>query len=81
MAPLQQARQGQPLLVSVGRLHRVKGLSLLLEAWAGDDELFETLNLVIVGGGLEQPTAEESLVLRQFDEVGSRVARAGHGSS
>jgi len=79
VAALPQDRQGLPLLVSVGRLHRVKGLSLLLEAWAGDDELFETLNLVIVGGGLEQPTAEESLVLRQFDEVGSRIPRASRG--
>ncbi|MFN0156082.1 MAG: glycosyltransferase [Gaiella sp.] len=76
---LPQQRHGLPLLVSVGRLHRVKGLSLLLEAWAGDDELHRSLNLVIVGGGLEQPTPEETLVLGQFEEVCARIPRAREG--
>jgi len=72
-------RHGLPLLVSVGRLHRVKGLPLLLEAWAGDDELHRSLNLVIVGGTLEQPTPEERIVLEQLDHVCARVARAREG--
>ena len=79
VAALPHQRQGLPLLVSVGRLHRVKGLSLLLEAWAGDDELYESLNLVIVGGGLERPTPEESVVLRQLDDVSARIPRAHQG--
>jgi len=79
VAALPHERHGLPLLVSVGRLHRVKGLPLLLEAWAGDDELHRSLNLVIVGGGLEQPTPEETLVLGQLDDVCARVPRAREG--
>ncbi len=79
VAALPHHRHGLPLLVSVGRLHRVKGFALLLEAWSGDDDLYESFNLVIVGGGLEQPTPEESLVLRQLDDVSSRIPRACQG--
>ncbi|MBM3677296.1 MAG: glycosyltransferase family 1 protein [Actinobacteria bacterium] len=76
---LPQERHGLPLLVSVGRLHRVKGLPLLLEAWSGDDDLHRQLNLVIVGGGLEQPTLEETIVLGQLEDVCARVPRACEG--
>ncbi|MEP7223495.1 MAG: glycosyltransferase [Actinomycetota bacterium] len=79
VAALPPQRHGLPLLVSVGRLHRVKGLPLLLEAWAGDDDLHRSLNLVIVGGGLEHPTPEENLVLRQLDDVCTRIPRAREG--
>ena len=50
-----RARAGLPLVVSVGRFHRVKGFHRLLEAWAGDPELFAAFNLAIVGGNLEHP--------------------------
>jgi glycosyltransferase involved in cell wall biosynthesis len=76
---LPQRRHGLPLLVSVGRLHRVKGLPLLLEAWAGDDDLHRSLNLVIVGGDLEQPTPEETTVLGQLEDVCARIPRAREG--
>ncbi len=79
VAALPSQRHGLPLLVSVGRLHRVKGLPLLLEAWASDDDLHRSLNLVIVGGGLEQPTPEEKVVLRQLDDVCARIPRAREG--
>ncbi len=79
VAALPQQRHGLPLLVSVGRLHRVKGFSLLLEAWAGDDDLHRSLNLVIVGGGLEKPTTEEQAVLQQLEAVNTRVPRAREG--
>ena len=79
VAALPPERHGLALLVSVGRLHRVKGLPLLLEAWAGDDELHRSLNLVIVGGGLDQPTPEEALVLGHLDDVCARVPRAREG--
>ena len=79
VAALPPERHGLPLLVSVGRLHRVKGLPLLVEAWAGDDELHRSLNLVIVGGGLEEPTPEEALVLGQLDDVCARLPRARDG--
>jgi glycosyltransferase involved in cell wall biosynthesis len=76
---LPRRRHGLPLLVSVGRLHRVKGFPLLLEAWARDKDLHRSLNLVIVGGGLEEPTPEESIVLGQLEEVCARIPRAREG--
>ena len=79
IATLPPRRHGLPLLLSVGRLHRVKGLPLLLEAWAGDDDLLRSLNLVLVGGNLERPTAEEEAVLAQIDEVCARLPHARKG--
>lgn len=76
---LPQERHGLPLLLSVGRLHRVKGFPLLLEAWAGDAELYRAFNLVIVGGGLEQPTPEELYVLAALEEAGARFPHASEG--
>ena len=63
---LPAARHGLPLILSVGRLHRVKGFTTLLEAWAGAPELRSAFNLAIVGGDLERPTAEERIVLDQL---------------
>ena len=79
IAALPWHRRGLPLVVSVGRLHRVKGMPLLLEAWAGDDNLHRALNLVIVGGNLERPTAEEQAVLAGLDEVFERMPHAREG--
>jgi glycosyltransferase involved in cell wall biosynthesis len=63
------SRRELPLLLTVSRLHRVKGIPLLVDAWSGDPELFAAFNLVVVGGGLEQPTTEERLVLEEIDAV------------
>ena len=76
---LAPARAGLPLVVSVGRFHRVKGFHRLLEAWAGDPELFAAFNLAIVGGNIEHPTAEERGVIRAMREVGRRHPRAQDG--
>jgi glycosyltransferase involved in cell wall biosynthesis len=69
---LPRARAGLPLLVSVGRFHRVKGFHRLLEAWAGDPELYAAFNLAVVGGNIEHPTEEERGVIRSLHEVGQR---------
>ena len=61
IAALPPERHGLPLLLSVGRLHRVKGLALLLEAWAGDDVLHRSLKLEDVCAAV--PRAREGLVL------------------
>ena len=79
LGALPRDRHGLPLLLSVGRLHRVKGFPLLLEAWAGDDDLHRAFNLVIVGGGLEQPTPEELHVLAGMDEACVRYPNAREG--
>ncbi len=52
-------RQGLPLALSVGRLHRIKGMASVVEAWAGDPALRQRCNLVIVGGDLVNPTRDE----------------------
>ena len=66
-------------MISVGRLHRVKGFAALLEAWAGDPALRDAANLVIVGGDLAHPSAEESSVLDALHAVRRRHAGAGDG--
>lgn len=72
-------RHELPLLVTVGRLHRVKGIPLLVDAWSGDDALSSSFNLLVVGGELERPTAEERLVLDEIDAVCRRRPRALDG--
>lgn len=79
VATLPVERAGLPLLLSVGRFHRVKGFDRLLEAWAGDPTLFAAFNLVLVGGDLERPTEEEAAVLRSLDIVEKRFPHARSG--
>jgi glycosyltransferase involved in cell wall biosynthesis len=76
---LPRSRGGLPLLVSVGRFHRVKGFHRLLEAWAGDPELYAAFNLAVVGGNLAHPTEEERGVIRSLHEVGQRHPWARDG--
>jgi len=67
---LPQHRRGLPLLLSVGRLHRVKGTAALVQAWAGDPALREGSNLVLVGGDLEHPSPDEQ---EQLSRIGALV--------
>ena len=76
---LRERRLGLPLLLTVARLNRVKGISQLVEAWAGDRELLEGFNLVIVGGDLENPTPEERSVLAEIEAVCARLPGARRG--
>jgi glycosyltransferase involved in cell wall biosynthesis len=59
VAALPATRQGLPIALSVGRLHRVKGMATVVEAWAADPALRARCNLLIVGGDLAQPSADE----------------------
>jgi glycosyltransferase involved in cell wall biosynthesis len=59
IAALGPDRRGLPFVVSVGRLAEVKGMARLVEAFAADPALRARANLVIVGGDLDDPTAEE----------------------
>ena len=63
-------RQGLPLVLSVGRLHRVKGMATLVRAWADDPDLWQRSNLVIVGGDLAGPSADER---EQLDRIAAVV--------
>jgi glycosyltransferase involved in cell wall biosynthesis len=71
LAALPAARRGLPLAVSVGRLHRVKGMPDVAAAWAGSPDLHARCNLLIVGGDLADPSPEER---RELDRIAAAVA-------
>jgi len=86
-------RRDLPLLVSVGRLHRVKGMATIVEAWAGvgvgvgagagvgarpdatDADagapvpLRDRANLLLIGGDLVRPSADEREQLDLIDAI------------
>ncbi|SMH42192.1 Glycosyltransferase involved in cell wall bisynthesis [Rathayibacter oskolensis] len=79
LAALPEERRGLPLLLSVGRLHRVKGMASLAEAWAGDPALRTRANLLLVGGDLEDPSPDEREQLDRIEAVASDgLLLAGH---
>ena len=59
-------RRGLPLVVTLGRMHRVKGMATLVEAWASGP-LRERANLLIIGGDLEHPSLDEREQLERID--------------
>jgi glycosyltransferase involved in cell wall biosynthesis len=79
VAALPAHRRGLPLVISVGRLHRVKGMATLVEAWAGDAELAERCNLMVVGGDLDDPSPDEREQLDLIAEVLTRFPAAADG--
>lgn len=79
VAALPEHRRRLPLAVSVGRLHRVKGMATLVEAWAGDAELAERCNLLIVGGDLADPSPDEREQLDLIADVLTRFPAAAAG--
>ncbi|MEP6631012.1 MAG: glycosyltransferase [Lapillicoccus sp.] len=72
-------RRGLPLVVSVGRLHPVKGMATLVKAWAGSPGLRDRANLLLVGGDLDDPNADERGQLARIDEVVPRNEGPGRG--
>ncbi|HXH77438.1 MAG TPA: glycosyltransferase [Nocardioides sp.] len=79
VAALPAHRRRLPLVVSVGRLHRVKGMATLVEAWAGDRELAGRCNLLIVGGDLADPSPDEREQLDRIAGVLTRFPAATSG--
>ena len=79
VAALPEHRRRLPLAISVGRLHRVKGMATLVEAWAGDPELSARCNLLIVGGDLADPSPDEREQLDLVAEVLERYPAAAPG--
>jgi glycosyltransferase involved in cell wall biosynthesis len=55
---LPDQRRSLPLVVSVGRFHRVKGMATIVEAW-GRGPLRDRANLLLVGGNLQHPSTDE----------------------
>jgi len=79
---LPPVRRGLPLLISVGRLHRVKGMAALVEAWNTDLALQARCNLLIVGGDLEHPSFDEDSELQRMARSvagGALTDSAAHG--
>lgn len=61
-------RRGLPLLISVGRFHRVKGMATIAEAWA-HGPLATRANLLLIGGKLTDPSADEHEQLKLIQEI------------
>ena len=68
-------RRDLPLVVSVGRMHRVKGMATLVEAWA-PGELRDRANLLIIGGDLDRPVARRARAARPHRDVVLPTTRA-----
>ena len=84
LVALPESRRALPLLVSVGRFHRVKGMATIVEAWAVGP-LADRANLLLIGGDLASPSADEHEQLAAMDAIipaPDRVSRglllAGH---
>ena len=75
---LPEWRRGLPLLVSVGRFHRVKGMATIVEAWA-NGPLADRANLLLIGGNLQSPSADELQQLAAMDAVIPADNRVQHG--
>jgi glycosyltransferase involved in cell wall biosynthesis len=73
LCTLPPERRGLPLVLTVGRLHPVKGMATLVEAWLGHPELAARCNLVVVGGDLERPTRDEAEQLGRIDGLVRRA--------
>jgi glycosyltransferase involved in cell wall biosynthesis len=71
-------RRGLPLIVSVGRLHRVKGMATLVEAWSRDP-LARRANLLVIGGDLDRPSLDEREQLELIDAIVPAAERARTG--
>jgi glycosyltransferase involved in cell wall biosynthesis len=63
------SRRHLPILLSVGRFHPIKGMARIAEAWAADPLLYNSCNLVLVGGNLNHPSAVEKKVMEAIDSA------------
>lgn len=88
ISSLPKARHGLPLVVSAGRMHQIKGMARLVEAFSVDEVLGARANLVIVGGDLERPSAAEAAELSRIKSLidarpglVDRVVLLGHRSN
>lgn len=82
---LPASRRSLPLAVTVGRLHRVKGMAALVESWSADGALRERCNLLVIGGDLAHPNPDEREQLSRItvavpaaDAAASGLLLAGH---
>lgn len=69
LTTLPHERRHLPLAVSVGRLHRVKGMATLVETWATHPDLADRCNLLVIGGDLLEPSDDEASELARIAEI------------
>ncbi len=69
-------RRTLPWLLTVGRLHPSKGAHRMVAAVSSDATLADEVNVVIVGGNLERPSADEQSTLERIRGA-ARTAPAG----
>jgi glycosyltransferase involved in cell wall biosynthesis len=79
LATLPPARRELPLAITVGRLHRVKGVATLVDAWASDPACADRCNLLVVGGDLDDPSSDEAEQLARIDATVPRAEAAERG--
>ncbi len=70
-------RRGLPLIVSAGRLHRVKGMAAIVAAWQAGSA--DRANLLLVGGDLARPSADEREQLAAIDAIVPPAEHAARG--
>jgi glycosyltransferase involved in cell wall biosynthesis len=68
-------RRSLPLLLSVGRLHRAKGMDRIAAAWATGPS--DRANLLLVGGALDRPSDDEREQLDRIRALVPAGARTG----
>ncbi len=68
LQPLSPERRTLPLLVSVGRFHRVKGMATIVDAWS-NGPLRDRANLLLIGGNLVDPSADEREQLDLMNQI------------
>jgi glycosyltransferase involved in cell wall biosynthesis len=84
LSQLPDDRRGLPIIVSVGRFHRVKGMATIVDAWASGP-LRERANLLLIGGSLDNPSADEreqldlmDAIIPAADQFSAGLILAGH---
>lgn len=71
-------RRDLPLAITVGRLHPVKGMATLVEAWR-DPAVAGRCNLLVVGGDLGHPNPDEAGQLGRIDALVPRAEGPARG--
>jgi glycosyltransferase involved in cell wall biosynthesis len=73
LAVLPAERRALPWLLTVGRMHPSKGAHRIVEAVTGDPSLASEVNVIIVGGNFEHPSADERSTIERIQAAARRA--------
>ena len=76
MQRIPETRRHLPWIISVGRLHAIKGPHRIVAAVAGRSDLQAAYNVVLVGGDLTDPSPDEQSAI---DQIRSAAGAAADG--